>query len=99
MQPMVDPERIGLWGSSYSGAHVMHLAAFDRRVKCVVAQVPLVNAMDNFRRLVRADQAPEIVHRVDQRHQIGRALNSSHSSISYAVFCLKKKTNDPADSA
>src|SRR5689334_24552314 len=27
--------------------------------------------------------------------QIGRAhvLNSSHSSISYAVFCLKKKTN------
>jgi len=58
MQPMVDPERIGLWGSSYSGAHVMHLAAFDRRVKCVVAQVPLVNAMDNFRRLVRADQFP-----------------------------------------
>jgi hypothetical protein len=57
-QPLVDPARIGLWGSSYSGAHVIHLAAFDRRVKCAVAQVPLVNAMDNFRRLVRADQFP-----------------------------------------
>ena len=58
LQPMVDANRIGIWGSSYSGAHVMHLAAFDRRVKCAVAQVPLVNAMDNFRRLVRADHFP-----------------------------------------
>ena len=58
MQPAVDPERIGIWGSSYSGAHVIHLAAFDRRVKCAVAQVPLVNAMENFRRLVRADHFP-----------------------------------------
>src|SRR2546430_5267760 len=24
-------------------------------------------------------------------------LNSSHSQISYAVFCLKKKRNDPAE--
>jgi fermentation-respiration switch protein FrsA (DUF1100 family) len=58
LQPMVDGERIGIWGSSYSGAHVLHLAAFDRRVKCAIAQVPLVNAMENFRRLVRADHFP-----------------------------------------
>jgi len=58
LQPMVDGNRIGIWGSSYSGGHVLHLGAFDRRVKCVVAQVPLVNAMDNFRRLVRADFFP-----------------------------------------
>jgi fermentation-respiration switch protein FrsA (DUF1100 family) len=58
LQPMVDAGRIGIWGSSYSGAHVIHLAAFDRRVKCAVAQVPLVNATDNFRRLVRADHFP-----------------------------------------
>jgi fermentation-respiration switch protein FrsA (DUF1100 family) len=58
LQPMVDADRIGIWGSSYSGAHVLHLAAFDRRVKCAVSQVPLVNAMDNFRRLVRADFFP-----------------------------------------
>jgi fermentation-respiration switch protein FrsA (DUF1100 family) len=58
LQPMVDGNRIGIWGSSYSGGHVLHVAAFDRRVKCVVSQVPLVNAMDNFRRLVRADAFP-----------------------------------------
>ena len=39
-RPDVDPDRIGIWGSSYSGRHVLAVAAIDRRVKCVVAQVP-----------------------------------------------------------
>src|SRR4051794_30335545 len=30
----VDGERIGIWGSSYSGAHVLVVGAIDRRVKC-----------------------------------------------------------------
>jgi uncharacterized protein len=51
----VDPERIGVWGSSYSGGHVLVLGAIDRRVKCVVSQVPLVSGHENLRRLVRAD--------------------------------------------
>ena len=51
----VDPERIGVWGSSYSGGHVLVLGAIDRRIKCVALQVPLVSGHDNLRRLVRAD--------------------------------------------
>ena len=35
----VDENRIGIWGSSYSGAHVLVVGAIDRRVKCVVSQV------------------------------------------------------------
>lgn len=50
-----DPERIGIWGSSYSGAHVLVAAAIDRRVKCVVSQVPMISGYHGFRRLVRAD--------------------------------------------
>ncbi|MGA2830756.1 MAG: alpha/beta hydrolase [Streptosporangiaceae bacterium] len=53
--PEVDPARIGVWGSSYSGGHVLVAAAIDRRVKAVVSQVPLVSGHDNFRALVRAD--------------------------------------------
>jgi fermentation-respiration switch protein FrsA (DUF1100 family) len=53
--PEVDEERIGIWGSSYSGGHVLHLAATDRRVKAVVAQVPLVNGWKNAQRLMRPD--------------------------------------------
>ena len=50
-----DPERIGIWGSSYSGGHVLVVGANDRRVKCVVAQVPLISGHANARRLIRAD--------------------------------------------
>lgn len=53
--PGIDPRRIGIWGSSYSGAHVLVVAAIDRRVRCVVSQVPLVSGSENARRLVRAD--------------------------------------------
>ena len=53
--PEVDRNRIGIWGSSYSGAHVLVVGAIDRRVKAVVCQVPLISGHDNFRALVRAD--------------------------------------------
>jgi len=39
----IDPEKIGIWGSSYSGGHVLHLSAFDRRIKAAVSQVPAVS--------------------------------------------------------
>ena len=52
----IDASRIGVWGSSYSGGHVLVVAAQDRRVKAVVAQVPLISGYENARRLVRADQ-------------------------------------------
>ena len=38
-EPMVDKERIGLRGSSYSGGHVFYVAARDPRVKAIVSQV------------------------------------------------------------
>jgi uncharacterized protein len=53
--PEFDANRIGVWGSSYSGGHVLVVSALDRRVKAVVSQVPLVSGHDNFRALVRAD--------------------------------------------
>jgi uncharacterized protein len=55
-QPEIDPDWVGVWGSSYSGGHVLHLAATDRRIKAVVAQVPLVNGYSNAQRLLRPDQ-------------------------------------------
>src|SRR3954471_12006806 len=51
----VDGDRLGIWGTSYSGGHVLVVGAIDRRVKCVVSQVPLVSGYRNILRLVRAD--------------------------------------------
>ncbi|KXO89528.1 alpha/beta hydrolase [Tsukamurella pseudospumae] len=38
--PGVDPERIALWGTSYSGGHVIDVAAGDPRIAAVVGLVP-----------------------------------------------------------
>ena len=54
-QPEVNPAKIGVWGSSYSGGHVLHLAAFDKRIKAVVSQVPAVDCFANAQRLMRPD--------------------------------------------
>lgn len=42
-QDGVDPDRIALWGSSYSGGHALFVGALDPRVKAVVAQVPAID--------------------------------------------------------
>ncbi len=52
LRPGVDADRIGVWGTSLAGGHVLHLAAFDRRIKVVVAQVPTINPVK------------QIVHRI-----------------------------------
>jgi uncharacterized protein len=39
----VDPERIGMFGTSLSGGHAIVAAATDRRIKCVVSQSPLLS--------------------------------------------------------
>jgi len=37
--PEVDPDRIGLWGTSFGGANAPYTAAVDTRIKAVVGQV------------------------------------------------------------
>jgi dienelactone hydrolase len=39
-----DTKRIGLWGSSYSGGHVVYAAERDPRVKATVSQVPALDS-------------------------------------------------------
>lgn len=43
LRPEVDAHRIGVWGTSYSGGHVLEIGAHDRRVKCVVSQTGFLN--------------------------------------------------------
>jgi pimeloyl-ACP methyl ester carboxylesterase len=46
--PAVDASRIGIWGSSYSGGHVLKVAAQRPGiVKAVSAQVPFVNGLSS----------------------------------------------------
>lgn len=53
--PGADPKRIGIWGSSYTGGHVLVLGATDRRIRCVVAQVPTISGARNTLRRFPGD--------------------------------------------
>ena len=47
-QPEVDANRIGAWGASFGGAHVLYLASFDKRIKAAVASVPSMRTLDTM---------------------------------------------------
>ena len=49
-RPDVDAARVGAWGISYSGGHVLILGATDPRVRCVVSIVPVVDGLRTLRR-------------------------------------------------
>jgi fermentation-respiration switch protein FrsA (DUF1100 family) len=49
--PEVDQSRIGVWGISYSGGHVLIVGATDPRVKSVVANVPVIDGYETMWRM------------------------------------------------
>lgn len=50
--PGVDAERVGVWGSSLSGGHVVDVAVSDGRVAAVVAQAAAMDNLATVRRVV-----------------------------------------------
>ena len=71
-RPEVDPTRIGLWGTSYAGGHAIVLGATDRRLRCVVAQVPTISGYEQGLRRISPDALPalERAFNDDERAQL-----------------------------
>ncbi|KAE9364833.1 DltD N-terminal domain protein [Stipitochalara longipes BDJ] len=72
----VNQEKIGIWGSSYSGGHVLWVGAVDKRVKAVVSQLAMVNGWENLNRLVRADMVAQF-NAGFQADRLGRAAGQA----------------------
>lgn len=67
----VDPDRVGIWGSSHGGGLVLSVAAVDHRVRAVVAQVPFISGSGQVTRLVRPDFLPMMHANLDgERHNL-----------------------------
>ncbi|TKA82504.1 hypothetical protein B0A55_01228 [Friedmanniomyces simplex] len=47
LSPDINLDKIGIWGTSYSGGHVLWVGSVDRRVKAVLSQGPLVSGWEN----------------------------------------------------
>jgi uncharacterized protein len=49
----VDPERIVLWGTSWSGGHVIYVAAEDPQIAAVISQTPDLDGLRTLREIAR----------------------------------------------
>jgi len=49
--PEIDGSRLALWGTSFSGGHVIVTAAHDPEIKAIVAQVPYVDSLSSYRKV------------------------------------------------
>jgi hypothetical protein len=83
-RPEVDPARIGLWGTSYAGGHAIVLGATDRRLRCVVAQVPTISGYEQGKRRVSPDALPalENAFNEDERAQLHGAAPGRQAVVS-----------------
>lgn len=43
----VDPERIGIFGTSFSGGHVIQIGAADHRLKAIISQCPFTSGFQS----------------------------------------------------
>jgi len=65
----VDPERIGIWGTSYTGGLVLIASATDRRVRCVVSQVPYIHGIETSRRTNTPEAIQERLNLIDAERE------------------------------
>lgn len=68
----IDEKRIGAWGTSYTGGLAILGAVLDRRIRCVVAQVPYLHALAT-EDLVMTPEALAGLERLLERDRIARA--------------------------
>jgi len=87
-RPEVDEDRIGVWGTSYSGGLVLMVAALDKRVKCVVSQVPYISGYETFIQTTPLENRRAFYRMVDEDR---RAVDSGAAGATVTVC-----TDDPA---
>lgn len=90
-RPEIDAGRIGLWGTSYSGGLVLIAAATDRRVKCVVSQVPFLSGLETMIRVTPPDGRDALFAMID-RERRSLAAGNPPSSV---PICVDDPTKPP----
>jgi fermentation-respiration switch protein FrsA (DUF1100 family) len=90
-QPEVDPERLGLWGTSNGGAHAPYVAGVDGRVKAAVGQV----GYGDGRRLlmeIRSDEERRSLEKLLADDRRKRVLTGTGDSATCDVLLASPQT-------
>lgn len=79
-QPEVDPQRLGLWGTSFGGAHAPYVAGIDSRVKAAVGQVGFEDGV-SFLLGVRGDaERAELFRQIEEDRRM-RVLEGEGNTV------------------
>lgn len=85
LQPEVDADRLGIYGTSYGGATVVWTAAVDTRVKCTVSCVGIGHGARWMRSVRRPDEWHDLIARSkkdrEQRVRSGKSELADRSEI------------------
>lgn len=85
--PEIDPERLGIYGTSYGGATAVWVGAVDTRVKCVVSVVGIGNGARWMRSVRRPDEWHDLQERA-RRDRIKRALEGGSEFVNREEILL-----------
>ena len=86
-QPTVDPDRLGLYGTSYGGATVVWTAAIDPRVRCVVSVVGIGHGRRWMRSVRRPDEFSDLLERA-AADRIQRAMTGASDFVERTEILL-----------
>jgi fermentation-respiration switch protein FrsA (DUF1100 family) len=86
-QPEADPERLGLYGTSYGGATAVWTAAIDPRAKCVVSVVGIGHGGRWMRSVRRPDDWRDLLDR-SARDRVRRALDGESEAVNREEILL-----------
>lgn len=85
--PEVDPDRLGIYGTSYGGATVVWVGAIDPRVKCVVSVVGIGNGTRWMRSVRRPDEWHDLLER-SRQDRMKRALDGKSEFVAREEILL-----------
>ena len=83
----VDPERLGIYGTSYGGATVVWVAAIDPRVRCVVSVVGIGHGGRWMRSVRRPDEYHDLLER-SRQDRIRRTLTGQSQFVDRSEILL-----------
>lgn len=94
-QPEVDSDRLGAWGASNGGGHVLFAAAHDRRIKCVAANLPVTNGARWLRAQRHTAQWYDLLDRVDEdRRRRFATGGESERCTAFDIFIPDEETRE-----
>ena len=105
LQPEVDSEKIGIYGTSYGGATVSWVGAVDQRAKCIVSVVGIGNGARWMSRVRRVDEWFDLLERSksdrEKRSSTGKSEFVERSEIllpdrQSAELAAAARRNNPA---